>query len=241
MHSLSNESRQRLTAIEQFSDLGSGMNIAMRDLDIRGAGDLLGGEQSGFINDIGFETYQKILNEAIQELKQDEFKELFEAEEAEMIAKQQFVDDCILETDLHLLIPDDYITSISERLNLYRELDGLDTQEELDLYRQRLLDRFGPIPTETEELLHTITLRRLAKQVGFTKLILKQDKLIGHFIDSQKSPYYQSPAFSKVLAYVQKHHTGCKMYEKQDKLRLSFQAIKTVKDALDVLSSLSKD
>ncbi|MFT6845263.1 MAG: transcription-repair coupling factor (superfamily II helicase), partial [Flavobacteriales bacterium] len=239
MHSLSNESRQRLMAIEQFSDLGSGMNIAMRDLDIRGAGDLLGGEQSGFINDIGFETYQKILNEAIQELKQDEFKELFAAEEAEMIKKQQFVDDCILETDLHLLFPDDYITNISERLNLYRELDGLDTTEELDAYRKRITDRFGEVPQETEELLHTISLRRLAKQVGLTKLILKQDKLIGHFIDSQASPYYQSPSFSKVLAYVQKHHKDCKMYEKQDKLRISFTDVKTVKQALDILTGLS--
>lgn len=239
LHTLSNESRQRLTAIEQFSDLGSGMNIAMRDLDIRGAGNLLGGEQSGFISDIGFETYQKILNEAIQELKQEEFKELFEAEEKEMIAKQHFVDDCILETDLHLLIPDDYITSIAERLNIYRELDGLDSQEEIEQFSQRLIDRFGPIPEETEELLHTITLRRLAKQIGFTKLILKQEKLIGHFIDSQESPYYQSPVFSKVLLYVQKNPQGCKMYEKQDKLRLSFSNVKTVKQALNILTALA--
>lgn len=240
MHTLSNESRQRLLAIEQFSDLGSGMNIAMRDLDIRGAGNLLGGEQSGFISDIGFDMYQKILNEAIQELKQEEFKELFKEEEEKRLANESFIDDCIIETDLHLLIPDDYVTNISERLSLYRTLDNLDSSEELANFKNELHDRFGELPSETEELLHTISLRRMAKKIGFIKLILKQEKLIGHFIDNQESPYYQSASFTRVLTYVQQNPSGCKMYEKNDKLRLSFSSVKTVKQALEIMEQLCK-
>jgi transcription-repair coupling factor (superfamily II helicase) len=233
---LTSDARKRLQAIEQFSDLGSGIHIAMRDLDIRGAGDLLGAEQSGFIADIGFEMYHKILNEAVQELKENEFREVF----AEELKKgKEFVQDTTIETDFELLIPDHYVSSTSERLNLYRELDETGSENALAEFKERLVDRFGPVPEETEDLFHTIRLRWLSKAIGFEKLILKGGKMIGHFIAKQDSPYYDSPAFSKVLSYVKDNARSCKMYEKDGVLRLSFPDVSSISQAISRLKPLS--
>ena len=232
---LSDDARKRLKAIEQFSDLGSGMNISMRDLDIRGAGDLLGANQSGFINEIGFETYKKILNEAIQELKEKEFKAVFSEE---LKANTSFVKECLLETDLNLVIPDDYVNLISERINLYKTLDEAKSEKVLSDFETTLVDRFGPIPNETAELIQTIRLRWLAKEVGFEKLILKRNVLIGTFVSNQKSPYYQSKQFSKILNYVQNQRIGSKMSEKNNKLRLRFENIQNIQQAIDQLKQL---
>ena len=238
---LTPEARKRLTAIEQFSDLGSGFNIAMRDLDIRGAGNLLGGEQSGFIAEIGFDMYQKILEEAVQELKEEEFKELFAETESDTFGKsrtpKRFVKDCVVDTDLEILIPDDYVTNITERLNLYKELDNIESDEDLKSFTAQLTDRFGPIPQPALELINTIRLRRIAQETGFEKVILKNNKLIGYFVSDQNSPYYQSDIFTAVLHYVQKHPHTCKMKENiNHKLTLSFERIKSIEEAINTLS-----
>ncbi len=231
MHLLTPEARKRLTAIEQFSDLGSGFNIAMRDLDIRGAGNLLGGEQSGFISEIGFDMYQKILQEAIDELKEKEFKELY----ADELKDREFVRDCQIETDLEILIPDDYISNIGERLNIYRDLDNLENEENLAFYRKQLIDRFGEIPKATEDLFNAIRLRWIAKEIGLEKLVLKQKKLIGYFISNQESPYYQSPKFTRVLKYIQENPRVCQMKERNDKLSLIFENVSNVSEAIALL------
>lgn len=235
IHSLTPEARKRLNAIEQFSDLGSGFQIAMRDLDIRGAGNLLGAEQSGFISEIGFDTYQKILQEAIDELKEKEFKNLY----AEELKTKDFVKDCQLETDLEIMIPDNYITNIGERLSIYRDLDNVETQEKLDEIKEGLIDRFGAIPQPTQELFNAIKLRWIAKEIGFEKLVLKQHKLIGYFIANQESPYYQSDAFTKVLKYVQENPHACKMKERNDKLSLVYENVKNVVQAIELLEPIS--
>ncbi len=230
---LSEESRKRLQAIEQFSDLGSGMNIAMRDLDIRGAGDLLGADQSGFITDIGFDTYQKILEEAIQELQETEFKDLYLGEDSALVAK-----DCALETDFEILIPDDYIVDTTERLQIYRELDDLKTEGELQDYQEKLTDRFGPVPQPTRDLFEAIRLRWLAQQIGWEKLTLKGGKLIAHFAASEDSDYFQSAQFSMVLQQVQSAPDKYKMYEKDGKLRLSYPGVKNIDQAQAVIRPL---
>lgn len=235
---ISAEARKRLQAVSQFSDLGSGLNIAMRDLDIRGAGNLLGGEQSGFINELGLETYQKILDEAVRELKEHEFKELYH-KDAEKTG--EFVSDCVLETDLEILIPDDYITDITERLSIYREIDNLSTEVEIEEYHQKLNDRFGKLPGQTEALFDAIRLRRMAKEIGFEKLILKGGKLIGHFVSNQESAYYGSSAFTKVLEFIKSNPPGFKMYEKGGALRLSGAGISTIRDAIHTLSTISAE
>jgi transcription-repair coupling factor (superfamily II helicase) len=233
---LSNDARKRLQAIEQFSDLGSGINIAMRDLDIRGAGDLLGAEQSGFISEVGFDMYHKILNEAVQELKENEFREVF----IEDLKKgKEFVQDTLIETDFEILIPDEYVSSITERLSLYRELDELSSEQALQEYRTKLEDRFGPIPKETEDLLETIRLRWLAKSIGFEKLVLKAGKMIGYFISKQDSPYYESASFTQVLSYVKENPRAGKMYEKQGSLRYSFDGVNTIEKAVGILRPMS--
>jgi len=232
LHALPDESRKRLQAIEQFSDLGSGMSIAMRDLDIRGAGNMLGGEQSGFITDIGFDMYQKILNEAIHELKQSEFKDLLDEEQERT---QQFVADTTLETDLEMLIPDEYVSSISERIQLYRSLDDTPNDAELDKFKKELEDRFGPLPEETEHLLTSIRLRRMANTIGFAKLILKSGKMIGYFVPNQDSPYYQSSKFTAVLEFIKNNPNRGKMYEKNGSLRMSFARVDNVEEAMEIL------
>jgi len=233
---LSDDARKRLKAIEQFSDLGSGFNISMRDLDIRGAGDLLGGNQSGFISEIGFETYKKILTEAIEELKENEFKTLFNSKKAD----SSFVKDCSIETDFELVIPDDYVNQITERFNLYKELDEIKDETELISFEASIIDRFGPIPIETAELIKTIRLRWLAKEIGFERLILKSNVLIGTFVTNQQSAYYQSDQFSKVLNYVQQEKVGSKMTEKNNKLRLRFDNVNNIQQAIEKLRLINK-
>jgi transcription-repair coupling factor (superfamily II helicase) len=232
---LSSEARKRLQAVTQFSDLGSGMNIAMRDLDIRGAGNLLGGEQSGFINDLGFETYQKILDETVRELKENEFKELYHKETEQA---GEFVPDCVLETDLEILIPDNYVIDIAERLSIYRDLDNLSTEIELEEYKEKLQDRFGELPAQTQDLFDALRLRRMAKEIGFEKLNLKGEKLIGNFVSNAESAYFQSSAFTKVLDFIKNNPLGYKMYEKGNGLRLSKFGVRNIEEAIQALSPL---
>jgi transcription-repair coupling factor (superfamily II helicase) len=231
---LSDEARKRLKAIEEFADIGSGFNIAMRDLDIRGAGNILGAEQSGFITEIGFEMYHKILDEALHELKLAEYADLYPAE-----AETDFVRECQIETDLSLLIPDDYIPQITERLSLYKELDSTETETDLLAFQDKLIDRFGPVPPETQELLQAIRLRRLARAIGFEKLILKNQSMTGYFISNEQSAYYQSEVFTAVLKHVQNHTNSCRMKEGTGKLTLSFSKINTVSDALRALRAMN--
>ena len=235
LFALPSDARKRLQALEQFSDLGAGLSIATRDLDIRGAGNLLGGEQSGFMADIGFETYQKILNEAIDELKQDQFKEMLEEEE---IASQQFVKETNLETDFEILFPDEYVSSITERIALYRELDGIQSNAELEAFKTRLVDRFGELPRQAEDLMSTMQLRWMGTDIGFEKLVLKGGKMICHFVADQESPFYQSAKFSRVLSFIKAYPTLGKMYEKNDILRMSFVEIDRIEKATEVLTKM---
>ena len=200
MSTLPADSRKRLTTLEQYSDLGSGFQIAMRDLDIRGAGNLLGGEQSGFMAEIGFEMYQKILDEAIRELKRSEFKELFKEE----IAKQDdFVQDCTIDTDLEILIPDDYVESITERLSLYQRLDNCETEADLAAMKTELEDRFGALPQQVIDLFITVRCRKLAVDLGFEKMSLKENTLRCFFINRPDSPYFESATFDKIIQFLQ--------------------------------------
>ena len=235
--SVTPEARRRLKAIEEFSELGSGFNIAMQDLDIRGAGNLLGAEQSGFITDIGFETYHRILNEAILELKESSFQELYEKEQKQEVEKQikqqKFINDCQIDTDLEILFPDHYIHNISERIRLYRELDNIETEERLIDFEKQLKDRFGTIPSQTIELMNVVRLRWLAIELGFEKIILKNKKLVAYFIQNQDSAYYKSPVFSKVLSFVQQNPRGTKMKESNNKLTLSFDNTVNIQSALE--------
>ncbi|MBR1850409.1 MAG: transcription-repair coupling factor [Bacteroidales bacterium] len=233
---LTPEAQKRLKAIEEFSNIGSGFNIAMRDLDIRGAGNILGAEQSGFISEIGYDMYHKILNEAIEELKETDFKELFAAESEE---KKEYVRECNIETDLEVLLPDDYVTSVSERLLLYHELNSLSTDDELEAYAQRLADRFGPLPQATRELISTITLRRMAKEFGIEKIVLKQDRLVCHFAAGQDNPFYRSANFMKMIQYVQQHPTQAKLKETPERLTLSCANVSTIKQAIERMQALT--
>ena len=237
---MTEDARKRITALEQFSELGSGFNIAMKDLEIRGAGDLLGGEQSGFINDIGFDTYQKILNEAIEELKENEFRDLYA--ETEDLEHKDFVKDTLIDTDFELLFPDDYINNITERLNLYTKLNELKTEEELQKFEEELIDRFGELPTQAVDLLNSVRIKWIAAKIGLERVVMKKNKMIGYFIADQKSRFYQTSNFTKVLQYVQTHRQNCTMKEKETrnglKLLLTFDKINSVEKALKVLQPL---
>ncbi len=233
---LTSEARKRLKAIEEFAELGSGFNIALRDLDIRGAGNLLGAEQSGFITEIGFEMYHKILDEALQELRDTEFKELYKKETAE-----EFVHECQLETDLELLIPDDYVTNISERLILYKELDNIDSEEWLMKYMERMIDRFGPIPPQVDGLINAVRLRWLAKRAGFEKIILKNNCLVAHFVSNQESDYYKSDFFSEILDFVKRNPRSCRLKEKHSRLTLTIEPVNSVFEALEFLRKITKE
>jgi transcription-repair coupling factor (superfamily II helicase) len=239
---LTNEARKRLKTIEEFSELGSGFNIAMRDLDIRGAGNLLGGEQSGFINEIGFEMYQKILDEAIMELRQEHeelaMTDVGGSQKYTQTKRSNYLNDCNIDTDMEILIPDNYVNNITERLTLYRELDDSRNEDELKRFEARLLDRFGPVPEQAIELIHTVSLRWLAMEIGFEKLFLKNNRMVGYFIPKQDSPYYQSEVFTKVLKYVQQNPRLCKMKETNGKLTLSFENIRSVDAAIDALKPI---
>ncbi|OBX26326.1 transcription-repair coupling factor (superfamily II helicase) [Gelidibacter algens] len=235
---MTDDARKRITALEQFTELGSGFNIAMKDLEIRGAGDLLGGEQSGFINDIGFDTYQKILNEAIEELKETEFKDLYQDDHVE----KDYVKDITIDTDFELLFPDDYVNNIAERLNLYTKLNEIKTEEELQKFELDLIDRFGEMPKQVVDLLNSVRIKWVATKIGLEKVVMKQGKMIGYFINDQQSAFYQSAGFTKVLQYIQSRPNAAKMKEKQTRtglrLLLTFEQIKTVKQALSVLQPI---
>ena len=235
---LTPEARKRLQTLEEYSELGSGFNIAMKDLEIRGAGDLLGGEQSGFINEIGFETYQKILSEAIDELKETEFKELYE--EVEGHKEKVFVKETQIDSDFQLQFPDDYINNITERLNLYTELNQVKDEEGLQKFEAQLIDRFGELPSQAEDLLNSVRIKWIANGIGLEKVVMKKGKLIGYFITDQQSEFYQSPAFTKVLQFVQSNSQKCKMKEKQTRnglrLLLVFEGMTSLDKALNALA-----
>ena len=241
LSALSNEARRRLEALENFSDLGSGINIAMQDLDIRGAGNLLGAEQSGFIADLGYETYQKILNQAVTELKNEEFAEVYAEEAAQQGASAgDFVEDCMVESDIEMCFPDSYVPGDSERMLLYRELDGLTADDELERYRTRLIDRFGEIPAVGLELMRVVPLRRHGKELGMEKIILKQGRMTTVFVSNVDSPYYRSAAFDAVLQYMTTHATRCNLREVKGKRSMVVTGVATVEEALQVLCDIQK-
>ena len=237
---LTPEARRRLQAIENFTDLGSGIHIAMQDLDIRGAGNLLGAEQSGFIADLGYETYQKILGEAVHELKTNEFADLImgDTNEEGKISGEGFVEECAMESDLELLFPDEYIPTSSERMLVYRELDSLESDDEVKKFRARLTDRFGPIPPTGEELLRVVPLRRLGKQLGIEKILLKGGQMALYFVSNLESPYYESTAFGRVMNYTAMSPYECRFRELSGKRSLLLKGVYTVEDALSVLSMM---
>lgn len=237
---MTEDARKRIHALAQFSDLGSGFNIAMKDLEIRGAGDLLGGEQSGFINEIGFEAYQKIMNEAIEELKENEFKDLYQ--EVENTAEKEFVKDIQIDSDFELLFPDEYINTVTERLNLYNELSLIKDEEALFLYEKRLVDRFGPLPVQAQALLNSMRIKWIASRLGMEKLVMKQGKMIAYFISDHESAFYQSAQFDKVLQFAQKNTSLGRMKEKQTanglRLLFTFEQVTSVRKGLDLMQKM---
>ncbi len=240
LSALNQESRRRLEALENFSDLGSGINIAMQDLDIRGAGNMLGAEQSGFIADLGYETYQKILSQAVTELKNDEFSEIYKEEiKSGEMTGEDFVDDCSVESDIEMYFPDQWVPTDSERMLLYRELDNLKNDDELARYRQRLIDRFGEIPKVANELMNVVPLRRKAKQLGCERLMLKMGRMTMFFVSNPNSPYYQSQAFDSILNYIASNPRRCNIRENNGKRSLVVNDVKTVEDAIVVLEEIS--
>ena len=233
--SLSSDSRKRLSALEEFSELGDGFKVAMRDLDIRGAGNLLGGEQSGFISDIGFDMYHKILDEAVNDLKENEFKDLFEDEALDTKA---LVSDCIIETDLEILIPEGYVKNITERLSIYTQIDNIKSEAELNIFNQSVLDRFGKIPQSVTDLFKTVKLRWLSIDLGFEKLVLKNGRMRCYFPPKDNDAYYQSPAFGHIINYVQQHPKTYQLKEVKDKLMLVMANIETIDTAVDQLENI---
>ena len=239
---LTPEARRRLEALENFSDLGSGFNLAMQDLDIRGAGNLLGGEQSGFMEDLGYETYQKILSQAVAELKNDEFQEMYAEEMAEGndISATEFVDDCAIESDLEMYFPDGYVPGSSERMLLYRELDNITEDSELSAYRQRLIDRFGPVPQEGEELLQVVKLRRLGKNLGCEKIMLNQGRMVMQFVSNPESAYYKSRTFDKILNFIGQNARRCDLKEIKGRRLMHISSVLSVEDAVNLLEGIAK-
>ena len=235
------DARRRLEALETFSDLGSGFNLAMQDLDIRGAGNLLGSEQSGFMEDLGYETYQKILSQAVTELKNEEFSDLYQEEmkEGEQLTGDDFVDDCAVDSDLEMYFPDSYVPGSAERMLLYRELDHLDRDEEVEAFRQRMIDRFGPIPKEGDELIHVVGLRRVGKLLGCEKILLKGGAMQLQFVSNVDSPFYRSKMFSRVIAYATSHIQDCALKEKNNKRILRISHVKSVEQARSLLNMIS--
>ena len=233
---LSADSRKRLAALEEFSELGDGFKVAMRDLDIRGAGNLLGAEQSGFINDLGYETYHKILDDAVQELKEDEFKDLFSVELAEKA--KLVVQDCVIETDLEILIPETYVSNISERLQLYSTLDNIGNDETLNSFRDSLRDRFGPIPESAEQLINSVRLRWIGEELGFEKISLKGGRMRGFFVTSVDS-YFNSEIFGRILAFIQ-GNKKCRLKDSAGKAMMVIEDINSVITAIELLTPLQK-
>ncbi len=237
MSLLPSDSRKRLQTLEQFNELGSGFQISMRDLDIRGAGNLLGGEQSGFINEIGFEMYQKVLAEAMRELRSTDFKDVFKEE---INRKQDFVDDCTIDTDLEILIPDTYIENITERLSIYTQLDDMESDEELDKFELQLKDRFGPIPAPVKDLFTTIRCRSIAQELGFEKMIIKNEQMRLYFVSNPDSPYFESETFNHILSYIQTHTRNARLKQIGKNFFLIVDKIKTMHDVHWFLSGLVK-
>jgi Transcription-repair coupling factor (superfamily II helicase) len=235
MSTLTADSRKRLTTLEQYSDLGSGFQIAMRDLDIRGAGNLLGGEQSGFIAEIGFEMYQKILDEAIRELKRKEFKELFKEE---IHLQDDFVKDCTIDTDLEILIPDNYVESITERLSLYTRLDNCDTEKDLQDFHLEMIDRFGPVPPEVEDLFTTVRCRRIAVELGFEKMLLKNETLKCFFVSNPESPYFNSHTFKGILQFIQTQTNKARLKQVGKNGILIVEKMRTMNELYDFLTRM---
>ena len=242
LSALNPESRRRLEALENFSDLGSGINIAMQDLDIRGAGNLLGAEQSGFIADLGYETYQKILNQAVTELKNEEFSDLYKEEvEKNELAGDFFVDDCALESDIEMYFPEDYVPKDSERMLLYRELDSLKDDKELASYRSRLVDRFGDVPAVAEELMNVVPLRRIGKSFGCEKIMLKKQRMSLFFVSNPNSSYYQSRSFGKLLDFIAANPRRCNLREANGKRSMVIENVKTVEEAVKLMEGIGNE
>lgn len=240
---LTADARRRLEALETFSELGSGFSIAMQDLDIRGAGNLLGAEQSGFMEDLGYETYQKILTQAVTELKNDEFQDLYAEQiaQGEAISDDDFVDDCAVESDLEMYFPDNYVPGSSERMLLYRELDNIERDEELEAYRQRLIDRFGPVPRQGEELMLVVPLRRVGRRLGCEKIILRQGRMQMQFVSNTQSAFYQSAAFGRVINYIGYHPRRCNLKEKNGKRSMVVSQVASVKEAVEILKDIDEE
>lgn len=240
---LTADARRRLEALETFSELGSGFSIAMQDLDIRGAGNLLGAEQSGFMEYLGYETYQKILTQAVTELKNDEFQDLYAEQiaQGEAISGDDFVDDCAVESDLEMYFPDNYVPGSSERMLLYRELDNIERDEELEAYRQRLIDRFGPVPRQGEELMLVVPLRRVGRRLGCEKIILRQGRMQMQFVSNTQSAFYQSAAFGRVINYIGYHPRRCNLKEKNGKRSMVVSQVASVKEAVEILKDIDEE
>ena len=233
---LTSDARKRLSTLEEFSDLGDGFKVAMRDLDIRGAGNLLGAEQSGFINDLGYELYHKILDEAVQELKENEFRELFEKDLSEIV--EAIKTDCQIDTDLHVLIPEKFVTSISERLSLYTQLDDMKTEEELQKFEVMVKDRFGPLPPEVIDIIKIVRVRWLAESLGIEKIMLKSNNLKCYFVSSENEKYYKSSTFGKIIEYVKLNSRKCTLKEAKGKLMLIFEKITSIDELEAILSNI---
>ena len=234
MKELTTDAQRRLKALESFSDLGSGFNIAMQDLDIRGAGNMLGAEQSGFIADIGYETYQKILEEAVEELKSEEFSDLYQESD------KDFVSDCVIESDLELMFPIYYIENVEERMSLYRMLDGIKNDDELAIFEKNLEDRFGNIPPESKDLIQMVRLRWVAQKLGFERLIMKNEMLLAYLLPEKNKAYYQSEIFGNILRYIAQNPKGCRLRENDGKRSFVIQKIATIQQAYDVLQKMKE-
>lgn len=237
---LREDARRRLEALENFSELGSGFSLAMQDLDIRGAGNLLGAEQSGFMEDLGYETYQKILTQAVTELKNEEFADFYreEMKQGRKVKADEFVDDCTVESDLEMYFPDSYVPGSSERMLLYRELDNIATDNELEAYRKRLEDRFGPVPRQGVELMQVVALRRLGKQLGCEKIILKNERMQMQFVSTADSPFYQSESFEQILQYITRHTMRCNLKEVKGHRAMVVSDVSSVGEAVFTLRQI---
>ena len=238
---MTQEARRRLEALETFSELGSGFNLSMQDLDIRGAGNLLGAEQSGFMEDLGYETYQKILSQAVTELKNDEFSDMYQEQMAQgvQLTGDDFVEDCAIESDLEMYLPEQYVPSSSERMLLYRELDNISNDDDLARYRNNLIDRFGAVPQQGEELLQVVPLRRLGKRLGCEKIMLRQGQMRMQFVSNAQSAYYQSMTFGNLLNYIEANPRRCNLKEVSGKRMMVVSSVKTVGEAVKVLRDIT--
>ena len=236
--SITDDARRRLKAIESFSELGSGFNIAMQDLDIRGAGNLLGGEQSGFISDMGFETYQRVLAEAFNELREEQGI-TYTSTGGKAKAGEEYITDCTIDTDLEILIPDDYVSITAEKIRLYKDLDAVSDEADIQRFLEEMKDRFGPVPLPVEQLAYTVRLRRIAVQLGFEKIILKNGIMLAYFVSNQLSSYYKSERFAGILSFLQTQSKRYHLKEQKEKLYISVDPVDSVEKAFKILSEMN--